>query len=69
MVGMAMVTACEVPEGSLLAAYGGAEDYRDCFCREVAGDVSLADFIEHFYCSMAFRPERIILGLLGRGAC
>ncbi|MBO6527514.1 hypothetical protein [Erythrobacter sp.] len=65
---MAGVTACDVPEGSLLAAFGGPQDYRDCFCREVAGTVTLTEFIERFYCSTAFRPERIVLGLIGRGA-
>ena len=65
---MARVIACDVPAGSLLAGFGGPDDYRDCFCREVAGAVSLAAFIERFYCSAAFRPERIVLGLIGRGA-
>jgi hypothetical protein len=65
---MAGVTACDVPEGSLLAAFGGPQDYRDCFAREVAGTVTLEEFIERFYCSMAFRPERMVLGLIGRGA-
>ena len=58
---MATVTACDVPEGSLLAEFGGPADYRDCFIRDVPGDVSLADFIERFYCSMAFLPERLVL--------
>ena len=65
---MARVTACDVPENSLLAEYGGPGDYRDCFVREVAGEVSLAGFIERFYSSMAFRPERVVLGLIGRGS-
>lgn len=65
---MTKVTACEVPEGSLLAQYGGPGDYRDCFRREVPGDVSLEQYIERFYSSMAFAPERVILGLIGRGA-
>lgn len=65
---MAGIAACDVPEGSLLAGFGGPEDYRDCFCREVPGTVSLPDYIERFYCSIAFRPERLVLGLMGRGA-
>nr|WP_298898878.1 hypothetical protein [uncultured Altererythrobacter sp.] len=63
---MTDVTACELPEGSLLARYGGPGDYRDCFSREVPGDVSLEQYIERFYSSMAFAPERLILGLIGR---
>jgi hypothetical protein len=62
------VSACELPEDSLIAQFGGPGDYRDCFCREVAGTVTLPEYIERFYCSMAFRPERLVLGLLGRGA-
>lgn len=62
------VTACDVPEGSLLAGFGGPQDYRDCFAREVAGEVTLADYIERFYCSAAFRPERMVLGLIGSNA-
>jgi hypothetical protein len=65
---MPRVTACAVPEGSLLAEFGGPQDYRDCFAREVPGTVTLEAYIERFYCSMAFRPERLVLGLLGRGA-
>lgn len=65
---MGKVVACDVPQGSLLAGFGGPGDYRDCFCREVAGIVSLEQFITRFYCSAAFRPERWILGLLGHGA-
>lgn len=63
---MARVSACEVPEGSLLAQYGGPGDYRDCFCREVPGEVTLGKYIERFYSSMAFAPERMILSLIGR---
>ncbi|MEO1189250.1 MAG: hypothetical protein AAFW60_09255 [Pseudomonadota bacterium] len=69
---MAKVTACDVPEGSLLAEFGGPGDYRDCFMREVPNtngrDVSLADFIERFYGSAAFLPERGLLKLLGTRA-
>ena len=57
-----------MPEGSLLAQFGGPQDYRDCFCREVPGEVTLAQYIERFYSSIAFAPERAILRLIGRGA-
>lgn len=65
---MAKVTPCDVPEGSLLAAFGGPDDYRDCFYRDVPGEVTLAEYLERFYCSAAFRPERLALGLIGHGA-
>ena len=63
---MVKITSCEVPEGSLLAQFGGPQDYRDCFSREVPGVVTLAQYIERFYSSMAFGPERMVLGLIGR---
>lgn len=65
---MSRVRAISVPEGSLLAGFGGRDDYRDAFLRNVPGLVSLEQFIERFYCSRAFLPERVVLGLLGRGA-
>lgn len=65
---MGSVRQVEVQPDSLLARYGSAQDYRDCFAREVAGNVTLEQFIERFYCSAAFRPERFVLGLFGRGA-
>ncbi|MBV7265276.1 hypothetical protein [Erythrobacter ani] len=69
---MAKVIACKVPEGSLLAQFGGPGDYRDCFVRDVPNiegrEVTLARFIERFYCSMAFLPERLILKALGTPA-
>ncbi|MEL6707168.1 MAG: hypothetical protein AAFP79_02715 [Pseudomonadota bacterium] len=61
---MSAVTQCDVPEGSLLAQYGGPADYRDCFCRDVSGAVTLPDFIERFYGSSAFLPERMILRVI-----
>ena len=65
---MSQVTACPVPPDSLLARFGGPESYRDCFVREVAGNVTLSDFIERFYASAPFLPERIVLKLVGRRA-
>ena len=65
---MSKVIACPVPEESLLAGFGDAGDYRDSFARDVPGEVTLAELIERFYCSPAFRPERVVLGLIGHGA-
>jgi len=70
---MAKIESIPVPSGSLLAEFGPpagstTEPYRDCFMRRENGAVSLEQLIERFYCSWAFRPERIALGLIGRGA-
>lgn len=62
---MDKVSACDVPEGSLLAGFGAPQDYRDCFCRVLPGAMDLGTLIERFYGSAAFRPERIVLGLMG----
>ena len=61
---MATVKSTDVPQGSLLAEFGGREDYRDCFVRDVPGDVALGTFIERFFGSMAFLPERLVLKAL-----
>lgn len=65
-----MITLREipVPEASLLAQFGKEGDYRDCFAREVAGEVGLALFVERFYGSRAFLPERLVLKALGTPA-
>ena len=65
---MTTVREIPVPEGSLLEGYGGEEDYRDCFVRDVPGDVSLEDLIYRFYSSRAFLPERLVLKALGKPA-
>ena len=65
---MVSITAIDVPEGSLLAQFGQESDYRDCFARDVPGQVSLETYIERFYCSRAFLPERLILKALGTPA-
>ena len=57
-----------LPDGALLARYQTAEDYTDCFVMDVPGEVSLADYIRHFYGSLSFWPERMVLGLIGKGA-
>ena len=65
---MTSVRDIPVPQDSLLAQFGKGGDYRDCFVREVPGEISLADFIERFYASRAFLPERLILKALGTPA-
>lgn len=65
---MAKVESIAVPSQSLLAEFGTPGAYRDCFRRVVLHAMSLEQFIERFYSSTAFRPERVLLGLLGKGA-
>jgi hypothetical protein len=63
---MISAKACPLPEQALLAAYLHQADYLDCFVVDVDGPVSLADYILAFYTSPAFKPERILLGVLLR---
>ena len=65
---MSKVSACPVPEGSLLAGFGEPGDYRDCFQKSIPRPVALPELICRFYCSPAFRPERLALSLIGKGA-
>lgn len=58
-----------LPEAALLQRYRAAGAFTDCYTAEVAGAVPLAAFVAAFYNSPAFRPERILIGLLlGRRA-
>ena len=67
---MSRVVACDVPQDSLLARYGTPRDYRDCFYRDELSDAppDLPAFIERFYRSGAFWPERALLHVLTRQA-
>jgi hypothetical protein len=56
-----------LPETALLQRYvGDPKNYTDCFIKDVAGDVSLADFLTAFYTTRLFRAERFILKHLVR---
>lgn len=58
-----------LPQASLLESYRAAGSYVDCFTAEVPRAVSLPQFIEAFYTSRAFRPERWLIGaVLGKRA-
>ncbi len=56
-----MVTACDLPAGSLLERYVRAGAYVDCYVTEFAAPVTLARFVEAFYSTAVFGVERRIL--------
>jgi hypothetical protein len=60
------VRSAELPAGVLLDRYRQSGQFTDCRAVEVAGSVTLGEFISAFYNSAAFRPERWLLGLLLR---
>lgn len=61
---MSSVSACAVPDGSLLDAYRRNGSYADCFVTEIARTVSHAEYVEAFYTTALFKLERFILAYL-----
>ena len=57
---MAIVRRCELPETALLRAYE-SHAYADCFTVDIAGSVSLEQFVMAFYTTRLFKVERSIL--------
>jgi hypothetical protein len=55
------VQACPMPEHALLSRYAREGAYTDCFFTDVPGPITLAQFVEAFYTTWAFRLERWIL--------
>jgi len=54
----------DLPAGSRLEAYRARRAYTDAFSVDVAGTVTLADFIEAFYTTPLFKLERLVLASL-----
>ena len=65
---MGAIGPCELPSQALLARYGPPKDFVDAYRCELARTVTQAEYVEQFYRSAAFRPERLLLGLFGHGA-
>jgi hypothetical protein len=62
------IQARPLPPDSLLARHSRAGDHADCYTIDVPGAVGLEAFVEAFYTSRGFLPERLFLYLVGRGA-
>ena len=61
------VSASEVPQSSLLSRYEGQPfGFVDAYTATLPNGVSLRDYIEAFYNSWVFRPERLLIGLVLR---
>lgn len=65
---MPAIRACPLPADSLLARHSRPGDHTDCYTVDVPGAVGLEAFVEAFYTSRGFLPERWVLTLVGRGA-
>jgi hypothetical protein len=60
---MPAIESRPLPDHALLARYARAGCYTDCFCTEVKGSISCADYVEAFYTTPLFKAERLILTL------
>jgi hypothetical protein len=63
---MSLPKESPLPGNAFLGKYRESGAYTDCLKRELRGQISLAQLIEAFYTCAVFRPERIILGLIGK---
>lgn len=52
----------------MLRRYVDAGAYTDCYATDIATRVSFAAYVEAFYVGAAFRPERLVLGLIGKSS-
>ncbi len=57
---MPQVAVVPLPPGALLGRYSD-DHYTDCFCVDLAGDVSFPAYVEAFYRTWLFKAERLIL--------
>ena len=58
---MFSIEKCIVPANALLAKYSMDGTYTDCYATEIAGRISLAEFVFTFYTTFLFKLERLIL--------
>jgi hypothetical protein len=60
------VVRCELPPDALLRKYAAGGAYTDCYATEIAASVDFAEYVEAFYMSAAFKPEQLVLWLIGK---
>ncbi len=67
---MISIVRCHLPPQSLLNDYAQIpENYTDCYCTIVPGDITIERYITAFYNSIGFLPERLLIGwVLGKRA-
>lgn len=57
---------CPLPADSLLLSYQAKGNFADCYKTQIAGTVTLAQFISAFYTTPLFKLERLILHWLAK---
>ncbi|WP_192356046.1 hypothetical protein [Mesorhizobium mediterraneum] len=63
---MTVIQTCALPEQAFLSKYAEDGGYTDCFVIEMAGEISLAAFVEAFYTTWLFKLERALLVLAAK---
>ncbi|MBM3373142.1 MAG: hypothetical protein FJY44_04640 [Betaproteobacteria bacterium] len=58
-----MIVAQPLPATALLTRHAASGAYTDCFCTEIEGCCTHAEFVEAFYTTPLFKLERLILRL------
>ena len=55
------IASCPIPDDALLKIYASAGGFADCYATELAGSISLAQYVTAFYTTRVFKLERFIL--------
>ena len=55
------IAPCPIPHDALLKAYSSAGGFADCYRTDIAGSISLAQYVAAFYTTRVFKLERFIL--------
>ena len=55
-----------LPEGALLQRYAGGDGFADSYAAGIDREVSFATYVEAFYSTGVFAPEKLLLSMLGR---
>ena len=58
---MPRIHSCKLPSDALLSRYRESGAYTDCYCADVQGVVSHAEYVEAFYSTWLFKVERQLL--------
>lgn len=60
---MATIIKTDLPEEAFLQRYRRDGSYTDCYCMDMAGSISMPDYISAFYTTPLFKIERKILAV------
>lgn len=55
------IAPCPIPDDALLKTYSLNGGFADCYATDIAGSISLAQYVAAFYTTPVFKLERLIL--------